>query len=264
VVISITFAGKFILLNGKIKVSAVSYLNTKPLLYGIERHKMRNRIELILEYPSMIATHLQNGSIDVGLVPVAAIPVIPNAKIISEYGIAAKGKVASVCIFSHVPIEEVRCLYLDYQSRTSVKLAEILIRNYWKKEIEFLSAPQNYIDLIKGGTAGVIIGDRALQQLNHFEYVYDLAEHWHIFTGLDFMFAAWVTNKELSKDFIASFDEANAVGLLHLPEVIAQNPFPYYDLHTYYTQNIQFKLDKEKHRGKDLFLKYLREMQSFV
>ncbi len=246
-------------MDHKIKVSAVSYLNTKPLLYGIERHPLINDIELVLEYPALIAQHLRENTVDVGLVPVAAIPTIPGARIISDYGIGADGKVASVCIFSKVPMEQIEKVYLDYQSRTSVRLAQVLLRHYWKKEVVFLAAPENYMELIGGSTAGVIIGDRALEQLSHYPFIYDLAEHWKLYTGLPFIFAAWVANKELPETFIRQFNEANASGLEHLDEVIAENPYPVYDLHTYYKENIQYALDEEKRKGLALFLEYLKE-----
>lgn len=246
-------------MNRKIKVSAVSYLNTKPLLYGIERHKVINDIELVLEYPARIAQHLRDGTVDVGLVPVAAIPSIPGARIISEYGIGADGKVASVCIFSHVPITEIERLYLDYQSRTSVRLAQVLLKNYWKKEVEILQAPENYIGLLEGAAAGVIIGDRALQELGHFEYVYDLAEYWKMLTGLPFVFAAWVANKDLPESFLSAFNQANASGLEHIDEVVAENPFPFYDLDVYYRENIKYVLGTEQKEGLERFLEFLKD-----
>lgn len=77
-------------------------------------------------------------------------------------------------------------------------------------------------------------------------------------TGLDFIFAAWVANKQLPAGFITKFNNANAEGLKHLAEVIAQNPFPWYDLHTYYTRNIRYYLDDQKKQGLDKFLKMIR------
>jgi chorismate dehydratase len=245
-------------LADKIKVGAVSYLNTKPLLYGIERSEIITQVELILDYPSQLAQKLQSGEIDMALLPVAAIPTIPGARIVSDYGIASDGNVASVAIFSQVPMEEIKTVYLDYQSRTSVRLAQLLLKEYWKKEIEYKPAGEHYIDYINGSNAGVIIGDRALKQLNNFEYIYDLATAWKDFTGLDFVFAAWVANKELPEDFITAFNAANAVGLNYLDEIVAATPFPYYDLHTYYTGNIKYRLDEAKLQGLHTFLGMLK------
>lgn len=244
-------------MNAKIKVAAVSYLNTKPLLYGIERNSIINEMELLLNYPSQLASSLQDGSIDLALLPVAAIPSIPNARIISDYGIAADGNVASVAIFSQVPMEHIESVYLDYQSRTSVRLAQLLLEKLWNKNVLFIPANEQYIEDIKGTTAGVIIGDRALQQLDNFKYVYDLSDGWKELTGLPFVFAAWVANKNLPAQFITSFNEANAVGLQNLDEIVAENHFPYYDLKKYYTENIHFHIDIEKKKGLDKFLKMI-------
>jgi chorismate dehydratase len=102
----------------KIKVGAVSYLNTKPLLYGVKRSGLMDKIELIEEYPAKIAQMLLDNQIDVGLVPVAIIPKLKEAYIITDFCIGAEGEVASVCLFSEVPVEEIETVILDYQSRT--------------------------------------------------------------------------------------------------------------------------------------------------
>lgn len=244
-------------MEAKIKVAAVSYLNTKPLLYGIEHSDVMNDIELLLDYPAKLAERLKNGEIDMALLPVAAMPGIKGARVVSDYGIASDGNVASVAIFSQVPMEEIESVYLDYQSRTSVRLAQLLLEEYWEKKVVFKQAPQNYIDYINGANAGVIIGDRALKQYTNFEYVYDLATAWKEYTGLDFVFAAWVANKDLPQDFLTRFNAANAEGLNHMDEVIAQNSFPYYDLRSYYTENIKYKLDDAKVKGMNKFLELI-------
>lgn len=251
------FAPKNRHLGTKIKVAAVSYLNTKPLLYGIQRSSVINDMELMLEYPAMLAKDLQEGKIDMALLPVAAIPGIPGARIVGDYGIAADGDVASVAIFSQVPMEEIKTVYLDYQSRTSVRLAQLLLEKYWHKQVVYKPATEHYIDYINGADAGVIIGDRALQQRTNFPYIYDLAEGWKSLTGLPFVFAAWVANKELPADFLLAFNEANAEGLKHIDEVVAENPFPYYDLYTYFTQNIHYHLDAGKKEGLKTFLQMI-------
>jgi Predicted periplasmic solute-binding protein len=241
-------------LEQKIKVGAVSYLNTKPLLWGIEHSEVINKMELVLDYPANLAKQLANGDIDMALMPVAAMKGIEGARIVGDYGIAADGDVASVCIFSHVPMEEIESVYLDYQSRTSVRLAQLLLKEYWKKDVQLQQAPENYIEYINGTKAGVIIGDRALKQLTNFEYIYDLATEWKSFTGLPFVFAAWISNKELPADFLQAFNDANALGLDHLDEVVMANPFPEYDLKKYYTENIHYYLDAGKRKGLEKFI----------
>jgi chorismate dehydratase len=244
----------------KIRVAAVSYLNTKPLLYGIERHPVRSEIVLAEDYPAKIAQQLIDGEVDMGLVPVATLPRLMDAHIYTDYCIGASGPVASVCLFSEVPLEEVTEVWLDYQSRTSVVLATILLKEYWKSGALLLRATgEDYRDRITGTTAGLVIGDRALEQRLKSRYCYDLAEAWMQHTGLPFVFAAWIANKQLSTDFIMRFNEANALGLAHIPEVVAANPFPAFNLEDYYTRHIDYRLDQKKRDGLSLFLKKLKE-----
>ena len=239
----------------KIRVAAVSYLNTKPLLYGIKRHPIINEIELIEDYPSKIAQMLIDDEVDAGLIPVAAILKMEQWNTIGNYCIGSNGPVASVCIFSEVPMEEIEKVYLDYQSKTSVNLAKVLLREYWKKNVEFIDATgEDYRNEMKGATAGVVIGDRALQQRQKSKYIYDLGEAWKQHTGLPFVFAAWIANKKLPKDFVTAFDEANALGLQHLDEVIQENPYAAFDLKKYFTECISYELDDEKREGMKLFL----------
>lgn len=245
----------------KIRVGAVSYLNTKPLLYGIKRHPVMDEIELIEDYPSKIAQMLIEDEIDIGLIPVAATRRLTEWYIDSDYCIGSNGTVASVCIFSEVPIEEVEKVYLDYQSRTSVNLAKILLKEYWKKDVEFIDATgEDFREQIKGTTAGVVIGDRALEQRSKSKFIYDLGEAWKDHTGLPFVFAAWIANKKLPKRFIASFNEANALGVEKIEEVIKENVFTHFDLHKYYTSCISYTLDEQKKKGLELFLSKLKSL----
>lgn len=246
-------------MDRKWRIGAVSYLNTRPLLLGMEQNPFQQRINLIKSYPSQIAQALLDDTIDIGLVPVAIMPLLKNPHLVSKYVIGTEGKVASVALFSQQPLEQIEKVYLDYQSRTSVALAKILFKNYWKKEVEFLAAPESYMNQIAASTAGIIIGDRALANLNKFEYVYDLGIAWKAYTGLPFVFAAWIANKPIPENFMEAFDNANAYGLSHLEKVIALIPQneKVYDLQTYYTQNISYTFTEEKKKGLDQFLKLL-------
>ena len=238
------------------RIGAVSYLNTRPLLLGMEQTPFKDRIDLIKSYPAKIAQDLLEGTIDIGLVPVAIIPLLSNPQIVSKYVIGTEGSVASVALFSQVPMEQIKSVYLDYQSRTSVELAKLLLSQYWKKEVEFLEAKEGYMDQISGTTAGLIIGDRALASLGRFSHVFDLGQAWKQHSGLPFVFAAWVANKPIPAEFIASFDTANGYGLQHLEEVMALIPAndQVYDLHKYYTQNISYHLTNDKREGLEQFL----------
>ena len=244
------------------RIGVVSYFNTQPLLLGIEKADFLSKIELVKDYPAKIAQSLIDGHIDIGLVPVAITPLLSNPHIVSEYCIGTKGRVASVAIFSHVPMEQIESIYLDYQSRTSVRLARILLQEFWKKDIQFLQPNEGYIQSIQGTTAGVIIGDRALANLTEFEYVYDLGEAWVAHTGLPFVFAAWMSNQPIPESFQAIFNQANAYGVEHIQEVLAQLPSRThaYDMELYYTQNIDYILNDTKQQGMNLFLEKVKQL----
>jgi chorismate dehydratase len=238
----------------KVRVGAVSYLNTKPLIYGIEKGMIKDEADLLIDYPSKIASMLLEDKIDVGLVPVAIIPEMKEYHIISDYCIGSVGKVASVCLFSDVPLDKIETILLDYQSRTSVALLKVLIREYWKLNVVFENTSGNYQSKISRTTAGLIIGDRALQQRKISPFIYDLGEEWEKFTGLPFVFAAWISNKKLDNNFIENFNKANAFGLNRIDEVVKENPFEAFDLHHYYTDCISFEMDEKKKKGLELFL----------
>ena len=218
---------------------------------------VKDEADLIIDYPSKIASLLLENKIDVGLVPVAIIPQMKEHYIISDYCIGSVGEVASVCLFSDVPLGKIEKILLDYQSRTSVALLKILIKEFWKIDVEFEDTSNGYQSQISGTTAGLVIGDRALQQREVSPFIYDLGEAWQNFTGLPFVFAAWISNKKLDQNFITHFNEANAFGLKRIDEVVAKNPYPYFDLHHYYSDCISFILDENKRKGLELFLKKL-------
>lgn len=242
----------------KIKVGIVSYLNTKPLLYGLERYPVNQRIELIEDHPAGLAEMLINSEIDLGLIPVAVIPELREHHIIGDYCIGAEGEVASVCLFSEVPMHEIKKVWLDYQSRSSVELLKLLMREYWGIHPEIVQAKdESYRSMIKGTTAGLVIGDRAFEQRKISTFIYDLGLEWRSITGLPFVFAAWVSNKILPPEFIAFFDKANALGLDHIDEIVAANPFQLYDLKKYYTLHISYKLDERKRKGMEKFLSFI-------
>ena len=119
------------ILGKKIRVGIVNFLNTKPLLYGLERSPICDQIELKGDYPSKVAQLLLDNEIDLGLVPVAVLPLLPEYHIVGDYCIGTEGEIASVALFSDVPMHEIKKVYLDYQSMTSVALLKYLMKEYW-------------------------------------------------------------------------------------------------------------------------------------
>lgn len=239
----------------KIKVGIVNYLNTKPLVYGLERPPINEQIELIGDYPARVAEMLLNDEIEVGLVPVAVLPLLPEYHIVGNYCIGTEGEIASVALFSEVPMNEIRKVYLDYQSRTSVALLKYLMKEYWGINPEIVEATsEDYRKEIKGTTAGLVIGDRAFEQRKISTFIYDLGSEWRSITGLPFVFAAWVSKKPLPDEFIRIFDKANALGLQHIDEIVAAAASDIYDLKKYYTLHLSYKLDEAKREAVKKFL----------
>lgn len=244
-----------------IRVGIVNYLNTKPLIYGLLKKPVSEMIELIGAYPAKLAQMLVNDEIDVGLIPVAVIPQLPSYYINGNYCIGTEGEVASVCLFSEVPMHEIKKVYLDYQSRSSVALLKWLMKESWGINPEIIQAEdETYRQQIKGTTAGLVIGDRALEQRKISTFIYDLGSEWRSITGLPFVFAAWVSTKKLPDDFIKLFDEANAMGLEHIDEIVKETPFDLYDLKKYYTIHLSYGLDDYKKEGMRRFLGFINEM----
>lgn len=240
----------------------MNYLNTKPLIFGLEQGMMAETIELSSDFPANVAKSLLNGSIDIGLVPVAILPLMESYHLVGRYGIAADGPVGSVAIYGDCPIEEMDTLLLDFQSRTSVQLAKLLLRDYWKMSPTLVAATDPQYPLsIQGKTGGLVIGDRAFIQKEKSAYAYDLAAAWKQHTGLPFVFAAWVSNRPMSTDFVAEFDAANQFGLDHLEEVLEANPYTHYDLRHYYTHNIHYQLTPEKKAGLERFLQEMKSLK---
>lgn len=239
------------------KISVVSYLNTIPFIFGLKQSGLDKRLDISLDIPSACADKLLSNKVDIGLVPIIVLKRMQNAHIISDFCIGADGAVDTVCLFSDVPVDQIKSIFLDYQSKTSVELLKILLKEYWDISPKLLVANINYEADIKGGTAGLIIGDRAFKYQNKFAYVYDLSTIWKIHTRLPFVFAAWIANKEIDKCFQNEFNKALSFGVGDIEKAIdsatdiyshCKNPTDYLN------DKISYKLDENKRKGMKVFL----------
>lgn len=241
-----------------IRISAVSYLNTKPFIYGIYRSELGDQIELSLDIPSECARKLLTGAADLALTPVAIIPELPQAYIASDFCIGSTGAVKTVCLFSEKPLHEIKRIYLDFHSRTSVMLTRLLCAEYWKIQPEFIPAAAGFENLIQGDSAALIIGDRTIGLDDRYPYIYDLGSAWTAWTGLPFVFAAWVSVKPLDPEFMSVFNAALQTGLDHLPELIKiLATIPGFNVEAYFRNNISYELDEPKWQGLNTFLTHL-------
>ena len=245
----------------KVKISAVSYLNTLPFINGLNKSGILNEIDLSLDMPSDCAKKLLSGKVDLGLVPVAILPQMEEYHIISDYCIGAEGEVDSVALYSDVPLAEIETIYLDYQSKTSITLVQVLAEKHWGINPVWKKATAGYENEITGTTAAVIIGDRTFNLSKSYPYKYDLSEEWFKFTGLPFVFACWVSNTKLSESFIAKFNNALKSGVNNIEAVINnydEKVISKAQLKTYLTEHISYNLDHEKQKAIEQFLGFVR------
>ncbi len=251
-------------MTDKIKISVVSYLNSKPFLYGLEHSDILQKIDLQLDIPSVCAQKLIDDQVDIGLIPVAVIPQLKESYIISDYCIGAIGKVSSVMLYSQVPLSSIKQVLLDYQSRTSVTLVRVLAKEFWNISPEWIPATTDYENSITGNTAAVIIGDRTFGLENKYAFVYDLSEEWEKFTGLPFVFACWVANKKLPEPFIQEFNKVLKYGIANRSQLIEdlRSKANYNtDIEKYLTRSISYEYDGPKKRALALFLDYVGKLK---
>lgn len=249
-----------------IKVSVIPYLNTLPFFYGLENHPISSELEFDFSVPSLSADKLKKGLTDIGIIPVAEIPNIKGAKIISDYCIGAEGRVASVLLCSGKPLSEIKKIYLDTDSRTSAMLIRILSAKYWKINPEFVDFTEgkNELDF---DSSYLLIGDKAMHNAESFDYVYDLAEEWINFRGKPFVFACWVTVKDLDDKFLFKFNEALKNGVENIEEALhkSSTDFSYAVSYDYLKNNISYNLSADKREGlSDFWSLALEELKSKV
>ncbi|OFY42958.1 MAG: hypothetical protein A2X18_00495 [Bacteroidetes bacterium GWF2_40_14] len=233
-----------------IRVSAISYLNTIPFVYGLENHPVRKKIDLEFCTPAESAERLKDGKTDIGIVPVAIIPYLENNLIISDFCIGAEGKVASVLLCSGTPIEKTDHINLDTESRTSVMLTKILARDFWKISPVYSDFNFSEGTLDKSKTY-LLIGDKALRHGHDFEYVYDLAEEWIKFKNLPFVFACWTANNDMDPAFIAEFNDALRFGVENIEKAVDKYPSGFNKEFAlkYLANNVSYNLNADKRAG---------------
>ena len=205
-----------------------------------------------------------DGIVDIGLVPVAVLDEMNEFHVISDYCIGADGEVGSVLLLSDVPLNEIKTVLLDYNSRTSTVLLQILAEKFWKIKPTWIDTDVDYEKAIEGDTAGLVIGDRTFELKKKFKYAYDLAAEWKRFTNLPFVFACWTSNKELDRGFVKRFNEGLRNGLMSSESLIEEykkTTGSDIDVRDYFEKKISYSLDKRKKFSLELFMNYLHEVQ---
>ena len=243
-----------------LRISAVSYLNTFPFVYGIRHSGFLQNYELDLDIPSLCAEKLKSGYADIALVPAGALPDFANYHIVSDYCIGAVDNVLTVLLLSQHPLGKIMKIGLDFDSRTSAKLVQVLASSYWKISPQFERLHPGDISPEKQLDAVVAIGDKTFDIRSQYKYSFDLAREWIDFTGQPFVFALWVSLNKLEKKIEDNFSRALEFGVSHIDETLeyfASRLPANADCREYLTKNISYRLDRDKQEGLNLFLSYL-------
>jgi chorismate dehydratase len=242
-----------------LRITAVSYYNTLPFIYGLRHSGLLSGFELSLDVPSECARKIISTEADIGLIPVGALPGIPDYRLVSNLCIGAVGDVKSVLLLANSALPGLKTIYLDTDSRTSVNLVQILAEQYWKINPQWKSLSE-----LKGklspGEGMVLIGNKTFGLCSQFPFCYDLAGEWINFTGLPFVFAVWISRKQLPVDFTNSFQSALTWGVNHREESVTMAEKPHItqqELVSYLKNDISYSLDEQKIKGMELFLRFL-------
>jgi chorismate dehydratase len=233
----------------KIRVSAISYLNTIPFVYGLLNSPVLSKIDIAFDVPSTCAKRLHDNTADIGIVPVAVVPSLPEYHIISNFCIGAAGKVRTVALFSHYDINNIQTIYLDGDSLTSALLVRILANKYWKISPQF--KPLDTAKFSEKNAGFMLIGDKVFEAEKQFPIIYDLSEEWYKFKKLPFVFATWTANKKLDEDFLQEFNAALTFGANNIPAAVEQhsNGIDKKTAIEYFEKYISYDFDSLKRQG---------------
>ena len=248
------------------RISAISYLNTAPLMWDFEHGLASPEFEISYTVPSQCAAELARGTADIGIIPAAAYATIPNLVIIPGVAIASKQPVRSILLVSHKALDDIRTVALDNSSLTSVALARVLFEKFWGGERTFTSAAPDLDSMLSGNEAALLIGDPALQVDRSKYQTWDLAEEWIRFTGKPFVFAFWAVRQgalqqchldlasifQQSRDHGLEPENLNRIAEIWSPKLGLSGD----DARDYLTRNIHFTLDDSCLDGLRLFYAY--------
>jgi chorismate dehydratase len=257
---------------GRLRISAISYLNTAPLMWDFEHGKAGGGFDISYTLPSACARSLADATADIGIIPTAAYAEIPGLQILPDVAIASRRAVRSILLVSKVPIDQIRSVALDMSSMTSVALTKILFEKWMGGGRTYTAMAPNIDKMLAEHDAGLLIGDPALKiDCSRFQTL-DLAEEWIRHTGKPFVFAFWAVRGNALKEAVPSqdlpgmFQRSRDHGLEPSSlDLIAREWAPRLDLteaavRSYLTQNIHYQLDAGCLEGLQLFYRYAAEI----
>lgn len=256
----------------RLRISAISYLNTAPLMWDFEHGEAGRDFDISYTLPSACARSLQAGTGDIGIIPAAAYAQIPGLSILQDVAIASRQPVRSILLVSRVPVEKIRTVALDTSSMTSVALTKVLFEKWMGGGRTFAPMAPDIDKMLAAHDAGLLIGDPALQIDRSRYFTLDLAEEWIRFTGKPFVFAFWavrddaIQDADPSPDLTAVFQQSRDHGLepasldhisLEWAPKLGISPA---DVRSYLTENIHYHLDAACLEGLQLFYRYAAEI----
>lgn len=251
-----------------LKISAISFLNTVPLMWDFEHDpplEIGENFEVEYTLPSQCAQALRDGAADIGIIPVITTATIAGLVVLPDVAIAARNQVRSILLVSRKPMAEIRTVAVDTSSRTSVGLTQVLLTKFFGGHRELTPMAPLLGPMLESCDAGLLIGDPAMMAKTNGLYAYDLAEVWRAETGLPFVFAVWAVRRAALGEMRAGLDlggifrRSRDHGLR--PEsvaAIAREWAPRMGLSeaaisSYLLENIHYRLDAECRRGLALY-----------
>ena len=236
-----------------------------PFRWALKNSPVFKLIDLQEDIPSICAQKLKFNQVQIGLVPVALLNELDNYKIITDYCIGSNGKVDSVKLYSNVDLNDIKKITLDYQSKSSITLTRILAKEFWKIKPAYIDAKPGFENNVNDSNSIVVIGDRTFALNGKYKYEWDLSEEWKKFTGLPFVFAAWVTNSnDLPQNFINEFNNVLQYGVNNIAASIQQDNSvktnSNFDPLNYLSKKIDYNLDNDKRKALQLFLQKIKEL----
>jgi chorismate dehydratase len=280
-----------------LRISAISYLNTAPLMWDFEHANAGRDFDISYTLPSACARALQAGTADIGIIPAAAYALVPGLMVLPGIAIASRRPVRSILLVSRVPVEKIRTVALDTSSMTSVALTKILFEKWMGGGRTFTSMAPNLEKMLAQHDAALVIGDPALQIDRSRYLTLDLAEEWIRYTGKPFVFAFWAVRQDALEDALCGdsrpfgklragsrLSESRSDASVHGPDLaaifqqsrdhglqlasldqIAREWAPRLgltesDVHSYLTENIYYHLDPPCLEGLQLFYRYAAQI----
>jgi len=242
----------------KLRVGIVNFLNSKPLAWGFLKGHHADLFAPSYHPPALVARLLGQGNLDIGLIPSIEVQRIPNLRVLPDMCVAARHEVRSVLLVSRGPVEEIRRVALDQNSRTSATLVRILLRERYGLDPEYLHERPDPERMLGEADAALIIGDPAMKIPREQFRVFDLATLWHEFTGFGFVFAMWMARRnDFEKIRAVDFALARDEGLAHLNQIAADCAGPpgltEDEVKDYLTKNIVFSVTDDMSRGLNLY-----------